>query len=229
MGRLAPGVLSSLLLIVAAAALGTHLLVSPPSLDEAPAVAAVPGPEPDPEPAAEDAFAIPGPGPLTRFAEITERPLFSPSRRPPVRARAATPKPVAAAAPTPKQIDTGEYRLLGVVIEEDRRVALLRSLRGRTIEVVSEGGTLEAWTVEKIEPESVTLVQGDVRDVVLLRDPDMTETDARALGKIMRRGGATDRRAVRPRAPSSTNTPKLPPRILTPGSERKQPGSQPAR
>jgi len=220
--RLAPSTIASALLLVSAAALGAHLVISPPDASvESGVVAGASIPDPPAELETENAFAIPGPGPLTEFAEITDRPLFSPSRRPPVRERKAAPKPVVAAAPTPKRIDTGQYQLLGVVIEDERRVALLRSLRTRTIEVVSEGETLDAWTVAKIGAESITLVQGNVRDVVSFRETEMTESDKRALGKVMRKGRSTDKQSVRPRRGSSAKAPKLQPRILSPSGDRK--------
>lgn|GEM_PF-3288452 len=222
MVRMAPSTIVTALLLVFAAALGGYLVLSPPDASMEFGVAAGAAvPERADAVEGEGAFAIPGPGPLTRFAEITIRPLFSPSRRPPVRERKAAPKPVAAAAPTPKRIDTGQFQLLGVVIEDERRVALLRSVRLRTIEVVAEGETLESWTVEKIEAESVTLVQGNVKDVVSLRDSEMTSAEKRALGKVIRKGRGAERQAIRPRSGSSAKAPKLQPRIISPGGDRK--------
>jgi hypothetical protein len=88
------------------------------------------------------AATVPTLPPPAAFAAVSERPLFSPSRRPP--AVAAAPLASAVAA---------RYRLIGVIaIGGNRRALLADGLR--RIEI-SEGGALDNWTVSRIEQDRV--------------------------------------------------------------------------
>ncbi len=106
--------------------------------------------------------------PLAALREIASRPLFSPTRRPPEPA----PAPVAVAvAAAPKRIETGQYRLVGVVQPEGGvPLAILRSARGNKLYRAGGGDQVEDWTVVSIKPTEVTLRQGTVDDVLLLKD-----------------------------------------------------------
>ena len=104
---------------------------------------------------------------LGDIMEIAARPLFSPSRRPPE--QVVVREPVAVTVPPPK-IDTGQYRLIGVIIEGESRLALLRSVRGDALVKASQGGRVDEWTVVSIEPGAVTLRQRDDDDVIMLND-----------------------------------------------------------
>jgi hypothetical protein len=82
--------------------------------------------------------------PYSDFAEITARPLFSPTRRPD-------------AASIPIGIEA-RYRLLGIVIAGTARHALLAPVAGGAALELAEGGSVEGWTVQKIERDRVLLV-----------------------------------------------------------------------
>jgi len=98
-----------------------------------------------PVPAAEEpAFAVP---PLQTYAEVTERPLFSPSRRP-----AAVTQQVAGPA--------SSLALVGVVISGDGRVALIRQGKAPALARVREGQQVEGWTVRSIAPDRVVVRNG---------------------------------------------------------------------
>ncbi|HEX3954191.1 MAG TPA: hypothetical protein VHW90_11495 [Stellaceae bacterium] len=88
------------------------------------------------------AATVPALPPAAAFAAVSDRPLFSPSRRPP--AVAAAPLAGAVAA---------RYRLIGVIaIGGDRRALLADG--PRRIEI-SEGGALDSWKVARIEDDRV--------------------------------------------------------------------------
>lgn len=125
-----------------------------------------------------DTFQAP---PLQNFSEIVARPLFSPGRRPPVPNNAEPPpKIVAAPATVPT---TGQFRVIGIIIEgDDRRALIKRAQRGEMIQV-SEQEQIAGWTVVSIDPESVTFGQLHVTDVVLLRDNVMSQADKAKLQK----------------------------------------------
>jgi hypothetical protein len=109
--------------------------------------------------------------PVTELAGVSQRPLFSPTRRP-AEPAPPPPAPVAVTVPPPK-IDTGQYRLMGVVIEGETRIAVLRAVKGNGVYRAGEGERIEEWTVVTIEPSAVTLRQGDVDDIIRLQDNDV--------------------------------------------------------
>ena len=115
----------------------------------------------------EDSFAGRHVPSMQELAGISARPLFSPSRRPPEPVPVR--EPVAVSVPPPK-VELGQFRLIGVVIENDTPLALLREVRGNALIRASLGERIEEWTVETIEPTSVTLRQRDVVDTVMLSD-----------------------------------------------------------
>jgi general secretion pathway protein N len=99
--------------------------------------------------------------PLSAFAEIAARPLFSQSRRP------HPPGADKGAVPVEAQ-DAASLRLIGVITWPDGRVALLRS--GDVTEVLRavEGQTVGGWEVRSIRPTNVVLARGTQSEVVKL-------------------------------------------------------------
>ena len=96
-----------------------------------------------------------GAGPFQQYGETAARPLFSPTRRPPV-AVEATP------APPPKPVS---LRLDGLIVTRDRKEAMItESGEGKRLRL-REGDTVAGWTVRRIE-----------RDKVLLTSPDSEMT-----------------------------------------------------
>lgn len=104
------------------------------------------------------------PPPPDEFAELTERPPFSPSRRPPL-PRIAIPPPPAEPAPPPRP----KIRLFGVGVLENGasgQALLARDGSGKA-EWLREGDTIEGWRLLAVEPRRVRL--RDDRD----NGPDM--------------------------------------------------------
>jgi hypothetical protein len=102
---------------------------------------------------------------ISTFAEIVARPLFAPSRRPP---------PVASAdshveASVAKSVT---FDLIGVMLSNDRRIALLRPRDATKDKVLqaSEGQTVEGWEVRSIKPTQVVLARGDDSEVIKIND-----------------------------------------------------------
>ena len=104
---------------------------------------------------------VPSLPPLARFAAISERPLFSPTRKP---------APGEKAAPAGPGIDQ-RYRLLGLMNTGDSRRALLAE--GKRRFVIAERGTLEGWTVARIEHDRVVL-SSPAGEAVLILQPAAT-------------------------------------------------------
>jgi general secretion pathway protein N len=135
-------------LAVLALALGVLIYFeSRPTVIELPGNAAA-GPDrqagaPGPNPAG---FAMP---PLRSFAQVLERPLFSPTRRPALDALAAS------------DTQSSGLTLVGIVISPTEHHALIEHGQPPRLERVVEGQQLEGWTVEAILPDAVTFRRAD--------------------------------------------------------------------
>jgi len=108
-----------------------------------------------------------GPGlaafpPLEQFREITDRPLFSPSRRPD-----AKPGRVG----SEKELQE-TWRLTGVVMVDDELQALFSERKGEQRLTLMVGMPLDdAWQLQQILPDEVVLQAGDLQVHLKLREP----------------------------------------------------------
>ncbi|MCB1760875.1 MAG: hypothetical protein KDI68_13980 [Gammaproteobacteria bacterium] len=124
---------------------------------------------------------LPPAPPLARFEEMTARPLFSQSRRPP----APGEEPVASApqlASAPP--DQSQYSVMGILITDNQRSALLKP-RGKEADTVraSEGEMLpgSGWKITEITPEWVKIEQQGSSETLKLSDNVLSAADRRKL------------------------------------------------
>lgn len=88
-----------------------------------------------------------------RFRAMVDRPLFSPTRRPPPAPAAPLDAPAMPALPPP----TPNLTLSGVITGGGGGVALLRRPQDSAPVHVALGGTVDGWTVAEIRPRAVVL------------------------------------------------------------------------
>lgn len=147
----------------------------------------LPLPSVEPHPAADlpeiPSWEVPVP-PMSKYAEIIERPLFTSDRRPPP----PDEQPVAETQQATPQTKP-DLRLLGIVITEGKRQALLQEGRDDKVVYAEPGVTVQGWTVESIESEQVVLVLGEQREEIDLRTFDVPPT-------TVAQGAPPDRRAA---------------------------------
>ena len=96
--------------------------------------------------------------PLDQLSATTNRPLFSPARRPPpkpVVAVVSPPAPPAPPAPPPSVV------LLGIVSEDGDGRAAIRSRDKDKVTRVRIGDDVGGWKVDRIEPRRLVLTQGE--------------------------------------------------------------------
>lgn len=97
-----------------------------------------------PTSSAAPSFALP---PLQRFGIVTDRPLFSPDRKPPQHTD-----------------DTAgawsSFVLAGIIITPQSRKALVLHGKPQTVAHLQEGQTLEGWTIASIDPDRVVFRDG---------------------------------------------------------------------
>jgi hypothetical protein len=122
---------------------------------ELPVSALSPSP-PTAAPAAADPAAQVAPA----YSAIAEHPLFYPTRQPwaPPPPKAAPPAPP---TPTPTAVHPlQKYQLVGVVISESARTALLKPSDGGKTVTISEGQQLNGWTLHEITRDALHFESG---------------------------------------------------------------------
>ena len=137
--RRGSGWLASTLLLGVCVALAAFVTVqvqmetpglAPSGSGEAPPLAVLP---------AQHSYAM---APVEDFTSILERPLFSPSRRPPAEGVVAT------AAP-----ELGlQVTLVGVIISSEEQIAIVRLEDATSFARLSVGDNFQGWTLDSIEP-----------------------------------------------------------------------------
>lgn len=90
-------------------------------------------------------FAMP---PLSSYAAVLARPLFSSTRRPPVVEAGVADQPA-------------DFTLIGIIISPKERRALLSHGTPAKLEHVIEGQSIDGWTVTAIEPRRILLARRD--------------------------------------------------------------------
>jgi hypothetical protein len=103
--------------------------------------------------------------------EIEARPLFSSSRRPFVTAEGEVTQTQVGSLPP--------LELIGVLLTERQRAALMQPVGGGEPSWVREGGDVQGWYVEKIERSRVHLRSDDRLDTVELRSDTAVPAEAR--------------------------------------------------
>ena len=151
----------SLLLIALCLALGYHVWRT---LEAGPiAIDADAAPTPPAAAVADAPEALTELPPIDSFAETVARPLFMATRRPP-----EPEEEVVEEAETGVQHNL--FNLLGIVISSDERVALVTRRRGGDFLRLVVGQRVDGWLVVAIEPDTMTLSQGDATEVLKLSD-----------------------------------------------------------
>ncbi len=93
---------------------------------------------------------------VTMLKAVRERPLFTPSRRPP----RAAPPPVTVEATVLPPPAAPNVRLIGIVQDAERAAGLVSRGTGPTL-TVRAGDPVDGWEVGEIGPEHMTLRLGD--------------------------------------------------------------------
>ncbi|WP_240535680.1 hypothetical protein [Bradyrhizobium sp. STM 3809] len=104
--------------------------------------------------------------PLDQLSATRERPIFSPSRRPPP---IEAPPPAIADAPVvpePSPPERPQLTLVGTVVNGDRGLAIFLDPGSSTPLRIRAGADYQGWTLRRVEARSVTLQKGD--DVAVL-------------------------------------------------------------
>lgn len=146
------------------------------------------------------------------FAAIDTRPLFNPTRKPIDVPQAAGGPAGSSAAPPPLLNVT----LVGVIIDSDRQLALVKVQGAPFATSLKVGATLDGWQVKEIAPDKVVFHAGNVEQTLGLGDERTSQSQPAQAG--MRNGTAP------PSAPPTTIGPSVPPKpMLTTNGQRSLP------
>jgi general secretion pathway protein N len=107
--------------------------------------------------------------PLSTLSNTRERPLFSPSRRPPAPAVIAAPRPQpvkqAAKPPAPEHPDLA---LIGTVVGSDQSIGVFLDHATRRFIQLKTGEGHSGWILRSVRLREVTLAKGDRTEVLRL-------------------------------------------------------------
>ncbi|MGQ0486255.1 MAG: hypothetical protein ACT4SY_12995 [Hyphomicrobiales bacterium] len=102
---------------------------------------------------------------VEQFAEIVNRPLFNPTRTPPPPpVEDVAPVEVAAPAPAAPQdtVKAEDFTLLGVAIDDDARIAMLRWNKTNEVFHLKQGQFFSDWELRSVGEREVTIGRDDV-------------------------------------------------------------------
>jgi general secretion pathway protein N len=116
--------------------------------------------------------------PLKLLSATRDRPIFSPSRRPPPRADAQLAVAVAPTVQAPKPPERPQLSLVGTIVNGDDGFAIFLDQSTRAPLRIRRGADYQGWMLRQIEARSVTLQKGD--DVAVLAFPPPSSNPAPA-------------------------------------------------
>jgi len=100
--------------------------------------------------------------PVTAFAEVDDRSVFNPSR-----VRISSPTVVGAAGGTTLPSDIS---LVGVILDGEKKLALIKSPREPLAVGLGVGGSIEGWQVTRVETDRVALRGSGPEQELMLSD-----------------------------------------------------------
>lgn len=146
------------------------------AVDPAPAVPSVSAPRPAAPALQRPLSANPLWGiPLAQLPVTRERPIFSPSRRPPPAAVAAEPVAEALRAPPPPQEpDRPDLALVGTIASGDEGFGIFLDQSTKTPLRLKIGEDYQGWKLREVRGREATLVKDQQAAILTLPQPDGT-------------------------------------------------------
>lgn len=151
---------------------------------------------------------LPVVGTTVQHLEMVERPLFVFTRRPP---------PPGAGPAAPSAMKKGQYKLTGVTIVGQKRIAFLVETTTGKAHSVEEGRMLGEITVGSIQPDRIRLTQGGDEEFLVLKiEPSRAATGTPAAA-VQAGRNASPRTVTTPAQPQAAPPPS-PPATTPPAS-----------
>ena len=116
--------------------------------------------------------------PIADYNEILERPVFSPTRRP---AEESAPAESEQFFQSPaSQLADGEFKLIGIIIVDESRFALLQTAGTGQTQRVQIGETVDGWRISALSPSTATIERGSEAKTLELERKSDPQLAARA-------------------------------------------------
>jgi len=99
---------------------------------------------------------------INTYQEIIDRPLFMENRQPYI---SQTPETKKSNIREPK---SRQFSLSAIVITSDKSIAILQYAKGKTLQHIALGETIDGWTLTEIHEQQVVLEKGDNTQTLVL-------------------------------------------------------------
>lgn len=109
--------------------------------------------------------------PLTQLSGTRDRPIFSPSRRPPPVAVAADPTPVRPPPPRKKEIEPPPLSLVGTIASDDESYGIFLDESTKAALRLRVGDDYQGWRLRAIQGREVTIEKDQQGAVLTLPEP----------------------------------------------------------
>jgi general secretion pathway protein N len=109
--------------------------------------------------------------PLTQLSATRDRPIFSPSRRPPPVAVAAEPAIVKAPSTRKKEPEAPQLALVGTIASDEEGFGIFLDRSTKTAIRLKVGDDYQGWTLRTIEGREVTMEKDQQAAVLALPQP----------------------------------------------------------
>ncbi len=141
--------------------------------------------------------------PIKLLSATRDRPIFSPSRRPPPPVVADQPIVAAVAAVKQREPERPQLSLLGTIVSGDDGFGIFMDQTTKTPVRIRIGAEYQGWTLRLLQPGSVTLVKG--RETVVLAFPEPASNQAAPAAEPI---AATPARKQRRQTPALVPSPQ---------------------
>jgi general secretion pathway protein N len=111
--------------------------------------------------------------PLKQFSVTRERPIFSPSRRPPARPEAAVATPKAVALP--KEPERPQLSLVGTVSGDDDKFGIFLDQSTKAVIRLRVGDDFQGWKLQSIQGREASLEKSQKTVVLALPQPSSSQ------------------------------------------------------
>jgi hypothetical protein len=109
--------------------------------------------------------------PLTQLSGTRDRPIFSPSRRPPPAAVAVDPVPVRPPPPRKKEIEPPQLSLVGTIASDDESYGIFLDQSTNAALRLKVGDDYQGWRLRTIQGREVTIEKDQQGVVLALPEP----------------------------------------------------------
>ena len=160
----------------------SRLLAASSGADTGPAVVQVTAPPPPPAPAAERTLSA-NPlwaMPLAQFPATRERPIFSPSRRPPPPAVAPVTAPKVVAVPKPKEPERPQLSLVGTIAGDEEGFGIFLDQANKTVIRLKVGEEFQGWKLRSVQGRETALEKDQQVVRLVLPQPGLGQPSGEA-------------------------------------------------